>query len=146
MKIRKKFRVWEKGNRSKNDIHYFTIPIDDKECTKSTICFYPGDIVEQYTGFRAITGEEIYEGDIIQGFNNRKYAADKSKLSTTGYMKVTIPEIYYLLLYGDIFEPNSGVWIVGNSVQTPHLLYANKGAIPVEIFKRIADELIGVYR
>ncbi len=48
-------------------------------------------------------GKVLYEGDKIQGFNNRKYAADKSKLYETGIMEVTYPSIWRLV-YGDTFE------------------------------------------
>lgn len=50
-------------------------------------------------------GEYLNEGDYIQGFNNKKWATDKSKLYKTNKIKVTYPEIYRLI-YGDTLEFN----------------------------------------
>lgn len=56
---------------------------------------------------RDINGKELKIGDWIQGYNNRKYVSDKTKLFPTNPMKLTD-------YVGDKFEPYPGTnspWI-----------------------------------
>lgn len=65
---------------------------------------------------RDIKGNFLEDGDIIQGYNNRKYGTHNGELAKTGFIEVSYPEIYKEV-YGDTFEPyclteNAWIWKV----------------------------------
>lgn len=65
-----------------------------------------------------INGEYLQEGDMIQGYNNKIYAVDKSRLYETGVMEVKYPDIYYKVLVDKVFQRHPEIgrpwfWKVG---------------------------------
>jgi hypothetical protein len=59
---------------------------------------------------RDMYGNLLYDGDYIQGYNNRRFAGDKTRLYKTGIMRVTYPEIWRMI-YDDTFEETNNPWV-----------------------------------
>ena len=114
-----RFRVWKDGGY----FDYFSFYDIDKHA----ISFSEIDRVEQYTGLTDITGEKIYEGDIVKQMNYNTYNYNP-ELITKQFYKIGIicwsPGRFYIKHSEfNSYNNRDKVEIIGNIHENLELLY-----------------------
>jgi len=94
----------------------------------TSICYSIGDVVEQFTGMTDVYGEEIYEGDIVHGYDQEPDRDD-------GYIGSSVTDVvnfkYGAFWIGDscnkvmVMTPPI-VEVIGNVHTNPELLEKDK--------------------
>jgi len=116
-----KFKAWDR--KRKTMIPCATVDMEwHKMRTKEKDRY----ILVQYTGLKDKNGKEIYEGDILQGWNNKKYGGNGT--FPTGYSVVEFKNGCFQVFgrpiwdaLNDSLTPNS-VEVIGNIFENPELL------------------------
>jgi len=74
-----KFRLWDKTEKCwENPSHVEVCRDDDNMGVGTLMCLFDYKnqerwVIQQYTGFIDLRGQEIYEGDIFKSDNNKKW-------------------------------------------------------------------------
>lgn len=102
-----KFRAWNPRSKQMVDSSKIVVGAIDSETNKVFLPFCEGLIPMEFTGLHDLSGNPIYEGDIIKNVHGH-------------ILTVSIPEIYYMEFSYALEAPDMEV--IGNIYENPELL------------------------